>query len=109
MPCNCLAESLEKEPRTVTETSMGYWIETLTSRKQSPGVTAHCAQQLADRTRQQCSLLGERGCTKEATSYRGNGHQSGLSVIRETTSWGRGHARRQLLIKPYNKEDWIAM
>ena len=62
MPCNCLAESLEKEPRTVTETSMGYWAETLTSLNQSPRMTAHCVQPLADRTQQQCSLLGrEKG------------------------------------------------
>ena len=52
---------------------------------------------------------GERGCKKEATSYRGNGHQFGLSVIRETRSWGRGRACGQLLIKPYNEEDWIVM
>lgn len=59
---------------------MGYWIETLTSQKQSPGMTAHCAEQLADRRQQQRSLLGERGCVKEATSDRRKGHQFGLSV-----------------------------
>ena len=44
---------------------------------------------------------------EEATIYRGNWPQVGLSVTRETSGWGRERACRQFLTKCCNEEDWI--
>ena len=46
---------------------------------------------------------------EEATIYRENWCQVHLLIIRETSSWDREQAWRQLLIKPYNWEDWIVI
>ena len=77
----------------------------LTCLKPSPGVTPAVCSRWQAGHRQPSSLLGE----KKATIYRGNWCQVNSSITRETSVWVRGQACRQLLIKPYNSEDWIVI
>ena len=88
-----------KSPETVTETLTVYWTGDLTGPQQKVlewHPTVNGSWQADHGSHLRC-LVG-----KEATIYRGNWHQVGSAVTRETSSWGRGQPCRQLLIKPYN-------
>ena len=66
----------------------------------------HCRQTLYCLSHQGSPGSGEG---EEATIYRENWCQVHSLIIRETSSWDREQAWRQLLIKPYNWEDWIVI
>lgn len=51
----------EEKAETATESTTVYWIESLTSLKQSAGVGPHCVRQTAGKTGQKFLLLGGRG------------------------------------------------
>ena len=100
------AQAWDQRKSPETETSMAYWTRDLTCPKQRvleqhPTVSSRWQTEHGSTPH----YLGE----EKATIYRGNSRQVGSSVTRETSSWGRGQAHRQLLIKPYDSEDWIVM
>ena len=101
-PCGCPGSRPKIEPRDSIRDINGLMSQTYNTK--DPGATFHQVWQITGRTWLQSSLFREGGYT-----LQGGLTTSWSSVTRETSSWGRGQAHRQLLIKPSDSEDWIVM
>ena len=101
-PCSYPASRQKKEPR---QWERHQWLTVKgESYAKCPGATPYHVGQTVSKTRQQSLLLGE----KEATIYRRK-WWSGLLVSFQGNQQlqQRAKACGQLLIEPYNQEDWI--